>query len=254
MNKKGDTAVLVFIFLVIVVLLGTIFSFLTTSGKVEAEIQNSNYLDAAYAKENEVEFYLYESLRKGVVEEYYRMSLDNSFFGGNPDMRNGKLVLGEYNDNAGRFSNSVSSRMKKTNIENDIVMERFDREIELKTFTFNYSDMSLEMEGFPFIIDVVDGEILWKEVPDELEKDIGVIYRPELKARLNLTEIGLHDFSYIYDSAIFCQLDEMCLKEKLFNFDVKITSGEEGDLVRIESKKEFLLDGNFRRIVLEFYQ
>ena len=79
MNKKGDTAVLVFIFLVIVVLLGTIFSFLTTSGKVEAEIQNSNYLDAAYAKENEVEFYLYESLRKGVVEEYYRMSLDNSF-------------------------------------------------------------------------------------------------------------------------------------------------------------------------------
>ncbi|MAG11157.1 hypothetical protein CMI44_02500 [Candidatus Pacearchaeota archaeon] len=58
LNKRGNIAITILVFLVATLVFSSVFIFFTTSGKASAKIYDAKFLDSVYVKQNLAEFYL----------------------------------------------------------------------------------------------------------------------------------------------------------------------------------------------------
>lgn len=62
-NKKGDIAITLLVFMVLILCGATLLSFVYNSGKIQEEIINSRVLDSVYAGQIKIDFYINEAFQ-----------------------------------------------------------------------------------------------------------------------------------------------------------------------------------------------
>ena len=70
MNKRGDISIVVLVFLVLIVCIATIFSFLVSGGKINTQVGNTRLVENVYSEQYFVEYYLSESMKLALVKTY----------------------------------------------------------------------------------------------------------------------------------------------------------------------------------------
>ncbi len=69
-NKRGSIEIVLLVMLVLLVTSATIFSFITSSGKVETKISDVRFIERFYLKENLIEFYIQQAGEDAIVVTY----------------------------------------------------------------------------------------------------------------------------------------------------------------------------------------
>lgn len=67
-NKKADFATTLLVFLAVALSIAASFIFISSSGKIEARIIDARFLDAAYANESAINFYMQEIFDNAVKD------------------------------------------------------------------------------------------------------------------------------------------------------------------------------------------
>lgn len=103
-NKKADLAVTLLIFMAVALATATIFIFINSSGKIEAEITDARFLDKIYAKEEILNFYINEIMENTIkttkesagFESNFEKDFPTNFLGELEKYKiNGKFILEE---------------------------------------------------------------------------------------------------------------------------------------------------------------
>jgi len=62
-NKKGDIAITLLVFMVLILCGATLLSFVYNSGKIQTEITSTRVLDSIYVKQIKIDFYINEAFQ-----------------------------------------------------------------------------------------------------------------------------------------------------------------------------------------------
>jgi len=65
-NKRADISVSLLVLMTIVLLISSIFIFITNINKVGAEVIDVKFIDEVYVRENEIDFYVNEAMTRAV--------------------------------------------------------------------------------------------------------------------------------------------------------------------------------------------
>ena len=182
MNRRGSIAIGIFVLLVLLVLGITLFNFLTNNGEVEETIANSGFLESVYFKEDQVKFYLNLAGEDALIGAYEEEKVNREVFVE-------KFEEGfKSNINSLKFDDPTLNRFKRTILDDKFSVE------------FDGSVLGLEIsEEFNIVGGVTIKEKeriwVWYIIPtysvEKIRQDIGVLYRPDLKASFKLEDFGL---------------------------------------------------------------
>lgn len=164
MNKKADLAVTLLVFLVVLVSIITLFSFFMSSG-VDEKIYDASVVEGVYAKENIVEFYVWQIGEEVLKESHSEL----------------RASSGNLNNNlVNKFNVKFNDELQKYNFEDGVfedlkskvVSEEFDSEFDGKV-------LSVKIQNFNF---------------DDSLENIEVKYTADVVVELDLEELGLEIF------------------------------------------------------------
>jgi hypothetical protein len=248
-NCKGDMAILLLVILVLLVSSATIFSLVTSSGKVEAKISDTKIVENIYYKENLVEFYIIQA-GENIFAEIYNEFTKTGEYINNPIVSGGEIEFGKVHNKLdenfrNKFIENFKEEFKDYDFEDDYLKNL--KEIILDG---NF-DVILDKESLVVKINNL-------EINNSLEK-VNITYIPEISLEFNFKKMGLHGFEQIYKVKEECKnVEEVenCYN-KLINFENSViekekSNGEKYFFVTLTSKKQFLIEGKFVNINFSF--
>lgn len=256
-NKRGDMSVILITLMTVLLCTASIFIFITSSKKANAEISDVSVFSKLDEQKNIAEFYIKDAGEKAVISVYKEI-IDNKEFYSSPLISNSngdvefKGLNSEINKNfIDKFdtifkNNFMSYGFTEEYLKNlnEIVYDgKFSRD-------FNGNFFSVSMSGVEF---------------NEQSGKINISYLPTLSAKFNLEEIGVSSFDEIYRTKEDCKTHETaelikrCFENDLANFDAEVlektdSAGKKYFLVNLETKKEFFINGKFEKIKFGFVQ
>ncbi|MBS3091341.1 hypothetical protein J4217_02745 [Candidatus Pacearchaeota archaeon] len=230
MNKKGDVSVTLLIFMALFLVITALYSFMVYS-RINTSIADPRFLEKSYQKE---EMYKIEIFTKGyenIVKDYYDKTQD--YLSGNELEVSGFQIK----DENGNVKNIDANKDK-----------------EMVSF--------ISKEDFPIFDEITikdkQSRWYWRIVPESVKDQqikvlINSIYKPKIDVKINLTEMGLHDFDEIDSAVNQCKDSDndkirYCLSERLGNFDVSIDVKDNVKTALFNTKKKFYIDNQLRKI------
>jgi molybdopterin converting factor small subunit len=182
--------------MIVVLIAVTLFSFIRSSGKGEAFFGDVHIAESVIAREDAMRFNLFEAGKRALIESYGEMA-------GNIETATDGELIGKLKD-----------KVQKDSIfggKGDNII------VEGKNNSFSFS-----MKGVVYMLSTKDAN------EDTKAQSVGVNYKTDVTAEIDLRNEGLHSFGDIRDAGQECvkqetnpQIEE-CLGKKLFNFDVKV--------------------------------
>jgi len=252
-SRRADISIVLLVILTLVLVISSLFIFVNSSSAVEAEIYDVKFIDQFYLRQNLAEFYVSESVKKAFIKTYLGFVSDSKsiyYYLNNPK---------ETPQNSGNFEFANLHSKLNENFENKF-RENFQTEFKKYNFNEGYVEEYLrELNNFveqgSFNVSLSKG-ILKMTINDFMIKDafekIKIEYFSGISAEFNLTKLGLHDFDKVYEIKEKCKADENlknCFEIGLTNFNVEVN---ENNLVTLKSKKDFLIDNDFKKIEFSF--
>ncbi len=248
-NRRGDITILLLVILVLLVASATLFSFVTSSGKVEAKISDAKFVENIYYKENLVEFYINQAGEKS-ISKTYRIFSENGDYINNPIISGGEIEFGKIHNKLNenfyiKFNQNFKEEFENYNFEEDYL-----KNLKEVILDGNF-DVIVNEENL--VIKINNLEI------NNSVKNINITYIPEISLGFDFQKIGLHSFEKIYEVKEGCKnVEEVenCYN-KLINFESNVIEKEKSNggkyfFVTLTSKKQFLIDGKFTNINFSF--
>ncbi|MEJ2267628.1 MAG: hypothetical protein P8X70_00955 [Nanoarchaeota archaeon] len=234
-SKKAQIEIILLVILILFLVSTTIFSFITNSSKIETTISNSNLVRNIYSKENSIEFYIVQEGKHAIVKTY-------DFF-----VRNNKFA----------DSNTKEFAELSQNLRDDFILE-FRENFRQSFQDYSGEDIKnlkdLVLQG-NFNVDFEENIILKIDNLEEKDfsKRMNIGFFPKFNLEFDFSDMGLHSFDEVYEVKEKCKnsIESECYND-LFNFNVEIEEKESGNLVKFESKKEFLIGDEIRKIDFDF--
>jgi len=236
MNKKGDIAVVVLVFLIVILLVSSLFVFSFKS----AEIKNTSLYSVFKSKSNSgvVEQSISIASQRALLKTFYEFSL-----GKNYDYINAKKSTNEFFILHIKLNESFSLRFKENLLE----------EISLHNLSSNNSKFYFDdFKKGKFDVSFDGDKIELKFNYSSLFSGniFNVNYSEEIKVNYSLNELELNNFKEIYLAKETCKnLDYLdmktCYEASLSHFDVELVLESEGaqrfGITKIDSEKDLFI-------------
>ncbi len=251
-NKRGDIAVTLLVFLILVTVLIALFTFVTNPMKVKEKISSLGVIQIISSQESLAEFYVKQSGESAAILTYKEFASDGIYVAEPVKMNLDREI---------EFSSLNENLNEKFRLK---FIENFQKEFEKYDFKEEYLKNLKEIIKINNFYTVFDGNKIILDVNNlefkESLKDVGVLYAPKINVVLNLDNIGLDDFKRVYDIKEYCKIQEdveECFNNELVNFNTVFQSKENSNkekyiLARLTSKKEFLIDYKFEKVEFSF--
>ena len=211
----------------------------------EVEISNAGFLQESYIKENNIKNYLSLALEEAIVESYLEINNSQEYVT-DPVITNSQGEI-EFNNLASDLDSNFLEKVKEK-FEISFLKYHFEEEVGKDNFEITFEDG---------VFNVVLDEIILKESFE----DISWAYTFSPQAFSSLNKLGLEDFEAIYNAKEDCKNQENvqdCMSNLLSNFNIVVENKEnlfsdkEYRLVKVSSKRNFLINNNFEKIKFEF--
>ena len=253
-SRKGDFSIVLLVFLVLFVVLVSLFIFGTSSGKIVAQIQDAGIINKVKLEKSTAEFYIAEIAKNSLVESYKEIILDGNY------IENPSFDL-ELNARFGVLSTTLNEDFK------EIFNEKFKENFESCEFQEEYLKSLKPIIRSGEFVTYFDRENIRVNISGmeikEFSENINVTSSPVISLEVNLNKIGLADFNKVYQVKEACktkessELIEECFENSLKGFDAEITektlpNEEKAFLVILKSKKVFLIDDKLENIKINF--
>ena len=252
-NKKGELWIVALVLLIFLLTTATLFTFATSSDKIEVEISDARFLQDSYIKEGNVKNYLSLALEEAIVEAYKDIT-DNEGYIEDPVIINSEGEI-EFNDLAADV-NSVFLEKVRSNFQSIFLGYDYDENYLIK------AELYVDSDNFEITFEeaVFDLSLLEKIPFEDSYKQIVWRYTPLIEVSSSLKKVGLESFEDIYSVKEDCKVFEdiqTCMQNKILNFNIvvedkKDLSDNEYKLIKFTSKREFLINNNFEKINFEF--
>ncbi len=250
MNRRGDIAVVLIVILTLAVSLAALTSYVINKNSAVSIVSDAGFIESVYMKEEQVRFYSDNALQMGIAKAYSEFS-----FG-----RTGEKDL--FSDSVKRYFKEEVEKLKAE----DKVLTDFKTSVKEDKFALNFDSDKTEFSlneisiGSGVYIKNKKRVLLWNFIPtpvkaDELEANIGVLYRPKIEERVYFSELGLKGFDELEEDLNYCkQASDFsgCLKSREGDFDLTIAKADEKYHILMESKRSFVISGKLQPVRLEF--
>ena len=234
MNKKGVyIGSVIFVIMTILLVVATLFSFLTSTSKVEAEVYDVVFLDTAYSQEKEMNYLLLQELENAVIESYDEILLNKEYIGGGIVKTNSEGYV-EFRDIESNLDSLFKNKIKNK---------------------LHYNSFEVEKKENIFLVSIAGEKII------KNSSKINISYKPILSSEINLNSLGLNSFKEIYEFKEKC-IYESSIKEikNCYNsnrnlisyFDLEIPEKTNYIVMTLTSKKEFLINNQLQKISFSF--
>lgn len=250
LGKKGESISLsIFVFLTYALLTYSLFSFLTNSWYVQEEISVGSVIFEAYEEEDLADFYFSEVCERALIKTYYEfVSKESSKY--------------DYIENPQTYSGSEIFIFDNLNSNfNEEFMKRLEENVVdgIKDYNFlsgGVVDIKKLGENYVFILTGLE----FKGSKENLE----YLYKPIIEDNFEIDKMSLNSFDEIYNFKESClsgsfEERKICYesnKELIGKFDVFVeVAGVENSkylIFNLKSKKEFLIEDNFKKIDFDF--
>lgn len=288
-SKRADVSIVLLVLMTLALMGATLLIFLL-SGKIDKKISDAKFLEATYAVENKVEFYLADSFELAIASAYKDVAEEQIFVGSGcstlPEKIDGiEKEFCRVDSNANTAFKEKISDYFKENIkaldfpESETILNGLKNNVEQNKF-------SIEISGESAVLNVKDikinsqftkkrtKKILWFiPIGEEITILIGVNYEPSIIIKTELTDLGLSDFEAIYQGGVKCigenklsSCDDaekdnkiegfkQCLSKKFADFaidaEARCIISKPYFLTSLTSR-EFLIGKNFEAIGIKF--
>ena len=244
-NKRGDMTVLLFVVFALIISSAALFSFITSSNKVEAKISDSRFIENLYLDKSLAEVYLTDFGEYAIVKTYEEFVagdkyIENPNYNSEYQVRFGDLNSGLNEEFSNNFVEAFKTEFGRYDFEED------DLQNLKEIIVAGYFDVEFDGEVLTIAINK------W-EMNDSLN-DIDVAYSPRISLKFDIERIRLHSFEEIYEVKENCKASENVKNcfEDLANFEIEVLENGGDVFVEMESKKDFLIDGEFKTIKFGF--
>ena len=253
-NKRGNLSIVILVLLVFMVTAATLFNFITASERVSETIYGAGVVEGIYTKQNLMEFYIRGSGEKAAVDSYRGLVSSGDYIG-NPitnfrnEVKFGVLHSGLDENLKIKFTKNLKQEFSNYEFKEDYL-------INLK--------QSVLDEKFTVILErgIFKLDLSRQELDNSLE-NINITYFPKVSLDFNLNRIGLDNFEGVYQAKESCKnkdnksLIESCFNDNLYGFTSfvevkKDTNDKNYTFVTLTSKKEFLINKQFKNIEFSF--
>lgn len=261
-NKKGDLPVVLLVFLVLLVVLTSLFIFATRSQTIIATISDVGIVNQANMKKNSLEFHIFQILENSIVESYKEMIQDgqlveNPSFDTNLYVRFNSLSLTLNEDFSKEFAERFKKRFENYDAQNsELLFQEIKKLVEEEKFVYFFNGKKIKISFSE------TGNLKIQK----LSEKINVSYSPHISLSTTFGKIGLNDFEEIYSAKEICKIIEEsteektikeCFEKELEHFNVEIlekkkTDGETYFVIILTSKKIFLINEKPERINFGF--
>ena len=68
MNRKGGTPIVLLVFIILILLLATLFNLMINSRNLQETVLDSSFLDSVYAKESEIKFFVRDIAEQALID------------------------------------------------------------------------------------------------------------------------------------------------------------------------------------------
>lgn len=255
-NKKGDLPTVLLVFLVFLVVLTSLFTFLIKSKNINEYTESVGLINEVYEEQNLAEFYIIEAVKTSIVESYLDITKDGGFVENpNFDLQT-NVFFDELNSNLNgdflkEFDKSIKRNFGNYDFQEDylkklketILADRFDSSFNGEKLRINVKDLKLK----------------------KFSEKINVTYSPNISLEASLDKMGLHSFDQIYQAKEICKTKtttdslKECFQDHLKYFDVGVierqniqNQGQKSFIITLKSKTDFLIEGKFHTITLNF--
>jgi hypothetical protein len=229
MHKKGDLAVTLLVFMIIVLIAVTLFSFVKSSGKEGALFGDVRVAEAVLGQEEAARFDLMNAGKRIAAESYDEVAAagissatkaESEFMekirkkaGDSPALRGyNNLIIGGNNNSINFALNSQVYRLQTKPVDED-------------------------------------GDAL----------SVGINYQTDVRVDIDLRNEGLHSFGDIASAGESCLKDNIenlqiagCLNTKLFNFDASVEDKDGKKSFIFKTKREYLINHASKKIEFSY--
>ena len=237
MPRRGQVAILVLVFLIVLLTGATLFLFITQSGVVEGTIADARFVQSASFREAEIRFYLGSAAEPAFIRAYQEIAAEQ-----------GQFVLASFDDRA------LEARLeeKAMTFFADERTSFVPSDISLHGVNLTDSQVTFYFNEFPILVDLFDAQ------QQLLSK---VIYRPSLVVSRDLDRLGLYSFSTLKQVADVCSHEntlaslKTCFETKLPAFTIRVEELGQGKqrVVFFTSKRAFLIRGLWKTVDLSIH-
>ena len=220
MNKRGDLAITLLVFMALLIIGVALFSFIVHS-KINAIIDSGSFVDKVVADKQAIEREVFIKGQSLLIEDYYLKAK-------NYEVEKSKLGYYVFSINVVDKGIGFESKWDKGDLQ------FFNKDEIVLMNELLIKERSLFFEG-------------------EQQANMNIKYSPKIFVKIRLNDIGLHGFDEIDSALNECKIkDEIvkikeCLSGKLANFDVNVDDLKN---VKMSTKSKFYLDKEFKSIEL----
>lgn len=263
-NKKGALSIFILVALTLVVCGFSLFIFLANPPKVQAVLQGIGNFDELYSSELELNFYLQEIAELSLAQTYNEF-IENGNYLSNLRISQAKDLEGIYY--IGGISNNFEKDFKeafKNNFKENFLKINFHRD---DSDYIKELQKQIEKENFEVLFDKSSIIVLIKSFNFSYEDNkMQINYTSDLRNEIIFKRFGLEGFEKIVDFGNICfeysnisqKID--CYEENKDYFDnfyfyierVILSEGEEEIFLRFQTKRDFFIDKEFKKIKFKF--
>lgn len=219
-SKKADISIVLLVLMTLALMGATLLIFLL-SGKIDKKISDAKFLEATYAIENKIDFYLADAIEMAVAKAYKEVAEEQAFVGRGCSTLPEKIDVIEKefcrvdsNINV-VFKEKITSYFKDNikalelpdsetilnGMKNNVEQNKFSIEFDGKNAVLNVKDISINSQ----FTKKKTIKIFWI-IPagEEITTLIGVNYKPDIMTETELSDLELSDFETIYQKAAEC--------------------------------------------------
>ncbi len=267
MNRRGDASVLVFVVLVLLVCGIALFSFVYSSKRASIEIFNSNLIEAVYAEQSDLNFYIREKVDSVYLKTYSDFVSNGRYLIGDQILLHEDrqffyfILLKDDASVNSEFKASLKDNLKSISFSENEILDS----PQLKIIQDKFANGDFLLDGPLENFNIVFADIPLKS--NFKKENLNVTYLTDISLNYNLKEFGLVSFSYLNSLLASCSNgypDERfsCLEKTVhfpsFYTEVfrrKDSKGKELPevLVRMTSREQFLIDGSMQNIYIRFF-
>ena len=248
MNQKGVglVATVLLVLMVLITVCYALYSFATTSGKISARISDASLTEVVLAREQIVEFYIRESGKNAFIKTYSDF-VKNGEYIDNPVVT---LNYYEFNDLNSKLNEKFSEKFRENFLEefkkyefNDDYLKLLKEKIGDSKINYDNSEVKIEIDGW---------------ATEEKSESAGIYYNPKIIVELDFNDFGVDSFESLKKAKDVCIKKTgdygKCYYENLFYFNsAELKDSASGiNYIHLSSKKQFLLDGEYKKIEFDF--
>lgn len=253
-NKKGDLSITLLVLLVVVLAGFTLFTFYTNSGKIEARVIDSRFIEGSYSAENAIEFDM-ESAGENALAKSYEEFVSRDFFA---RIQNKEIDFGG--------ANLALNGEFLANMNKEFLVKKYESEKNLKLISSSVGKYFAEtnLSGFYSVRSVSTekggNKLDWgfSQTPASaagIAGSIIVVYNKNIQNKVYFERIGLYGLEKIYSLAKSCVVESdstiamQCLNEKMPNFNFNVFARDGGGfIIKAETKRTFSISGVQRKL------